>query len=98
MKYGYARGYEALQYVENIRRYYSSIINYQRVEEQKAQEQENIPNDKVKQENYSDEKLKKKKILPTRKTRLRLIKQIKNRKKLISSRRNAFMQMQQDIY
>lgn len=60
LKYGYARGYEALQYVENIRRYYSSIINYQRVEEQKAQEQENIPNDKVKQENYSDEKIEKK--------------------------------------
>ncbi|TCP13915.1 membrane-bound lytic murein transglycosylase F [Bisgaardia hudsonensis] len=33
LKYGYARGYEALQYVENIRRYMNSIINYHRVEE-----------------------------------------------------------------
>lgn len=37
LKYGYARGYEALQYVENIRRYYNSIVNHQRVEEQKNQ-------------------------------------------------------------
>lgn len=31
LKYGYARGFEAFQYVENIRRYYNSIINYQRI-------------------------------------------------------------------
>ncbi|VTR21092.1 transglycosylase [Actinobacillus pleuropneumoniae] len=37
LKYGYARGFEAFQYVENIRRYYSSIINHQRVEEQQIQ-------------------------------------------------------------
>lgn len=37
LKYGYARGFEALQYVENIRRYYNSIMNHQRVEEQKNQ-------------------------------------------------------------
>lgn len=38
LKYGYARGYEAFQYVENIRRYMNSIINYHRVqEEQNAQ-------------------------------------------------------------
>ncbi|WP_150539219.1 membrane-bound lytic murein transglycosylase MltF [Actinobacillus vicugnae] len=37
LKYGYARGFEAFQYLENIRRYYSSIINHQRVEEQKVQ-------------------------------------------------------------
>lgn len=34
LKYGYARGYEAFQYVENIRRYYNSLISYQRVNEQ----------------------------------------------------------------
>ena len=33
LKYGYARGYEAHQYVENIRRYMNSIINYHRVQE-----------------------------------------------------------------
>lgn len=38
LKYGYARGYEAFQYVENIRRYMNSIINYHRVQ----QNQENI--------------------------------------------------------
>lgn len=36
LKYGYARGFEALQYVENIRRYYNSILNHQRVTEQIA--------------------------------------------------------------
>lgn len=39
LKYGYARGYEAYQYVENIRRYMNSIINYYRV--QQTQEQQN---------------------------------------------------------
>ncbi|MGX3021846.1 membrane-bound lytic murein transglycosylase MltF [Ursidibacter sp. B-7004-1] len=34
LKYGYARGFEAFNYVENIRRYYHSIINYQRIKEQ----------------------------------------------------------------
>lgn len=34
LKYGYARGYEAEQYVENIRRYYNTLINHQRVLEQ----------------------------------------------------------------
>ena len=33
LKYGYARGYEAHQYVENIRRYMNSIVNYHRVQE-----------------------------------------------------------------
>ncbi|WP_373778688.1 membrane-bound lytic murein transglycosylase MltF [Glaesserella sp.] len=37
LKYGYARGFEAFQYVENIRRYYNSILNHQRVKEQAAQ-------------------------------------------------------------
>lgn len=34
LKYGYARGFEAFSYVENIRRYYHSLINYQRIQEQ----------------------------------------------------------------
>ncbi|MGX2974284.1 membrane-bound lytic murein transglycosylase MltF [Ursidibacter arcticus] len=37
LKYGYARGFEAFNYVENIRRYYHSIINYQRVKEQASE-------------------------------------------------------------
>lgn len=37
LKYGYARGFEAFQYVENIRRYYNSIMNHQRVKEQENQ-------------------------------------------------------------
>ena len=42
LKYGYARGFEAYNYVENIRKYYSSIINHQRVEEQKIQAEQKI--------------------------------------------------------
>ncbi|MFC0308731.1 membrane-bound lytic murein transglycosylase MltF [Gallibacterium trehalosifermentans] len=34
LKFGYARGYEAYQYVENIRRYHNSIVNYYRIQEQ----------------------------------------------------------------
>lgn len=34
LKFGYARGYEAYQYVENIRRYHNSIINYYRLQQQ----------------------------------------------------------------
>ncbi|VGM95147.1 Membrane-bound lytic murein transglycosylase F precursor [uncultured Avibacterium sp.] len=41
LKYGYARGYEAFQYVENIRRYMNSIVNYHRV--QQNQEEQNKP-------------------------------------------------------
>ncbi|MFZ7158034.1 membrane-bound lytic murein transglycosylase MltF [Avibacterium gallinarum] len=41
LKYGYARGYEAFQYVENIRRYMNSIVNYHRV--QQNQEEQNQP-------------------------------------------------------
>lgn len=37
LKFGYARGYEAFQYVENIRRYANSIINYYRIQEQKIE-------------------------------------------------------------
>lgn len=32
LKYGYARGYEAFQYVENIRRYMNSLMNYHRIQ------------------------------------------------------------------
>ncbi|AHG78288.1 membrane-bound lytic murein transglycosylase MltF [Mannheimia varigena] len=60
LKYGYARGYEALQYVENIRRYYGSIINYQRIEEQRKQEQENLSDNHIKQEDRADEKIEEK--------------------------------------
>ena len=43
LKYGYARGYEAFQYVENIRRYMNSITNYHRVQEdQISQPLENV--------------------------------------------------------
>lgn len=38
LKYGYARGHEAYQYVENIRRYENSIINYYRIQQNKAEE------------------------------------------------------------
>ena len=38
LKYGYARGFEAFSYVENIRRYYYSIINYQRINEKSNEE------------------------------------------------------------
>lgn len=34
LKHGYARGFEAHHYVENIRRYYNSLINHQRIQEQ----------------------------------------------------------------
>ncbi|RZN58667.1 membrane-bound lytic murein transglycosylase MltF [Avibacterium paragallinarum] len=37
LKYGYARGYEALQYVENIRRYMNSIVNYHRIQQNKEE-------------------------------------------------------------
>lgn len=39
LKYGYARGYEALSYVENIRRYYNSIMQHQRIKEQEIQKE-----------------------------------------------------------
>lgn len=38
LKYGYARGYEAYQYVENIRRYMNSIMNYYRVQQNLQEE------------------------------------------------------------
>ncbi|OOH92451.1 lytic transglycosylase F [Pasteurellaceae bacterium 15-036681] len=42
LKYGYARGFEAFQYVENIRRYYNSILNHYRIKEQEDSIQEKI--------------------------------------------------------
>ena len=37
LKYGYARGFEAFSYVENIRRYYYSLVNHQRIKEQEEE-------------------------------------------------------------
>nr|WP_078236632.1 membrane-bound lytic murein transglycosylase MltF [Haemophilus paracuniculus] len=40
LKYGYARGFEAFSYVENIRRYLNSLQNYKRVEEEQKEQRE----------------------------------------------------------
>ena len=42
LKYGYARGYEAFQYVENIRRYMNSIMNYYRVQQNQNDKNDDI--------------------------------------------------------
>lgn len=42
LKYGYARGYEAYQYVENIRRYMNGIVNYQRVQENTSEQERTV--------------------------------------------------------
>lgn len=62
LKYGYARGFEALQYVENIRRYYNSLINHQRVKEQESlnekeqhSQAENIENEEKATEQKNEE-------------------------------------------
>lgn len=47
LKYGYARGYEAYQYVENIRRYMNNIVNYHRVQKNQTN---NEPESAVKNE------------------------------------------------
>lgn len=39
-RYGYARGDEALNYVENIRRYYQSIVGYEQAHSQQPQQDE----------------------------------------------------------
>ena len=44
LKYGYARGYEAFQYVENIRRYMNSIMNYYRVQQNQNDKNDDISN------------------------------------------------------
>ena len=55
LKYGYARGFEAFSYVENIRKYHSSLVNHLRIEEQKLQ-QEQKELDKQTEENLNQEK------------------------------------------
>lgn len=47
LKYGYARGYEAFQYVENIRRYMNSIMNYYRLQQNQQDRYENENNDVI---------------------------------------------------
>ena len=44
LKYGYARGYEAFQYVDNIRRYMNSIMNYYRVQQNQNDKNDDISN------------------------------------------------------
>jgi membrane-bound lytic murein transglycosylase F len=44
LKYGYARGYEAVQYVENIRRYMNSIMNYYRVQQNQSDKNQDVNN------------------------------------------------------
>lgn len=46
LKYGYARGYEAYHYVENIRRYMNSIVNYHRLQSQDKPKTEQPSQDK----------------------------------------------------
>jgi len=55
LKYGYARGFEAFSYVENIRKYHSSLVNHLRVEEQKLQ-QEQKALERQSEENLNQEK------------------------------------------
>ena len=55
LKYGYARGFEAFSYVENIRKYHSSLVNHLRIEEQKLQ-QEQKELEKQPEENLNQEK------------------------------------------
>ncbi|MGC6247008.1 membrane-bound lytic murein transglycosylase MltF [Bisgaard Taxon 45] len=52
LKYGYARGYEAYQYVENIRRYMNSIVHYYRV--QQAQFEETVETQATEIENMTE--------------------------------------------
>ncbi|TCJ98581.1 membrane-bound lytic murein transglycosylase F [Volucribacter psittacicida] len=49
LKYGYARGYEAYRYVENIRRYMNSIVNYHRLQTNNEQisEQNTVENNET---------------------------------------------------
>lgn len=43
-RYGYARGYEALRYVENIRRYYQSLVGYEEEQQRVAPIDSNVAN------------------------------------------------------
>ena len=55
LKYGHARGYEAFQYVENVRRYLNIIRNYLRVQQQELEALENESKDsKLKEEKDND--------------------------------------------
>ncbi|PJG83872.1 membrane-bound lytic murein transglycosylase MltF [Caviibacterium pharyngocola] len=56
LKYGYARGYEAFQYVENIRRYMNSIVNYYRVQQNQT-EQDNSAEKQPEPINESSEQI-----------------------------------------
>ncbi|MDO4627384.1 MAG: membrane-bound lytic murein transglycosylase MltF [Pasteurellaceae bacterium] len=56
LKYGYARGYEAYQYVENIRRYMNSIINYYRVQQKQESDQSTSVENKQVTEQQSEPK------------------------------------------
>lgn len=49
LKYGYARGFEAYNYVENIRRYHNMLNNHNRVEEMKQQLEETKQQEDIKQ-------------------------------------------------
>lgn len=61
LKYGYARGYEAFHYVENIRRYLNSLISYQRIKNKALKDKmdnESIPekeNEEHKAADFSNE-------------------------------------------
>ena len=59
LKYGYARGYEAFQYIENIRRYMNSIVNYYRVQQNQSekltQESDNESKNAEKDHSYLNE-------------------------------------------
>ena len=46
-KYGYARGWEALKYVQNIRQYYDILVfldSHDRIQNPKPNENDKIPN------------------------------------------------------
>lgn len=45
LKYGYANGYQAYQYVENIRRYMNSIVNYYRIQKEQTKAKKQIKMD-----------------------------------------------------
>lgn len=64
LKYGYARGYEAYQYVENIRRYMNSIVNYYRVQ-QSLQEENATLTASIKDEKADAAPLEEQKTVPT---------------------------------
>ena len=56
LKYGYARGYEAFQYIENIRRYMNSIVNYYRVQQNQSEKLTQESDNEIKnpEKEYSD--------------------------------------------